>query len=201
MNGRLRCFVAVNLPEGIREGIGAFLDREAGGVPGVAWVAPPRLHMTLKFLGDVEERRIPGLGEALDAGLSGAAPFTLGLQGAGAFPSVERPRVVWVGVSAGARELAALAGAVEDALAPLGFPREPRPFAPHLTVGRVRARIREAGALPRLVSAAARAPFGSFLVPAAHLMRSELFPSGPTYSILHETSLSGTPRAAEGAST
>lgn len=201
MSAGYRCFVAVGLPDDLREEIGAFLEREAVRVGGVRWVAREQLHLTLKFLGDTPPERVPEIGRALDAALAGVSPCTLELRGAGAFPSASRPRVVWIGAGAGAAELGALAAAVERCCSALGFPAEERAFAAHLTVGRVKAPPRDPAALPRLLAAVRERVWGRFLVPAVHLMRSELFPAGPIYSILHETRLAGGPAQTEGART
>lgn len=197
MRETCRCFIAVALPASLREAIREFLLRRAPAVGGVKWVGAEHLHLTLKFLGEVGRERIPAVAGALDAALAGFAPFPTRLHAAGAFPSPARPRVVWIGVAAGAAELAALAAAVETALSPLGFPPEDRPFAAHLTVGRVKAPPRDPAALPALIDAVRDRTWGEFVVPEVHLMRSELFPEGPRYSILHTTSLPGAPRPAE----
>jgi 2'-5' RNA ligase len=157
------------------------------------------MHFTLKFLGDVETERLAPIAAAIDAGCAGIAPFAVELTSAGVFPSPARPRTLWLGAGSGGAGLARLAAAVEEALAPLGFPAEGRPFVPHVTIGRVKGPLPDPAALQRLVTAARGRAWGGFPVPAVHLERSDLFPSGPTYSILHETCLSGTPRAAEGA--
>jgi 2'-5' RNA ligase len=174
--------------------VAAFFAREGRGVAGVRWAAAAQLHLTLKFLGEVAAGLLPAVREAVAAALADHGPFTLALHGAGAFPSVQRPRVVWVGVGAGAAEATLLAGSLERSLAPLGFAPEPRPFAPHLTVGRVKAPGADRAALPRLIAAVRDRAWGEDVVREVHLVRSELFPAGPIYSILHTTSLPGTAR-------
>ncbi len=196
MSGDVRCFVAVGLTDEVREAVGGFLAREGGGIREVRWVRAEQLHLTLKFLGEVAGERIAGLAAALDAGLGARPPFTVELRGAEAFPSARRPRVVWIGCAEGGERLGELAAGVEKALAPLGFPPEQRPFAAHLTVGRVRVPPRDPAPLLRLLARAEEAAFGSFPVPAVALVRSDLFPSGPRYTILHETRLAGAPDGA-----
>ena len=194
MSGRYRCFVALALPAELREAVAGHFAREGRGIHGVRWVPAANLHLTLQFLGEVEAERIPSLREALESAVAGHAAFRLGLRGAGAFPSAERPRVLWVGAGEGAAEASALAASVATALAPLGFAPEERPFVPHLTVGRVAAPPRDRGPLRRLIEMARDRDWGGCLVPAAHLLRSELFPAGPIYSILHEARLPAIPR-------
>lgn len=122
----MRAFVAVDLPA-----------PSVGGTP-LRPDAPH--HLTLAFLGDLDEARVPALAEALAARLRRSAPFDVTLGGVGAFPDPRRPRVVWVGFSAGGPELVRLAGEVREVLRALGLPVEERAFVPHLTLFRVRGR-------------------------------------------------------------
>jgi 2'-5' RNA ligase len=162
-------------------------------VSGVRWVPAGNLHLTLKFLGELDAGRLPALEGALTEALLGHAPFSLALRGAGAFPSPERARVIWVGAGTGAAEVSAIAASVEAALTPLGFSPEERPFSPHLTVGRVKTPPRDRGALRELLDAVRDREWGEWVVSGAHLVRSELFPAGPIYSILHTAILSEKP--------
>jgi 2'-5' RNA ligase len=184
--------VALGLPESLRESVAAFFAREGRGVPALRWAPGSHLHLTLKFLGDVAAHMLPEVRAAIEASLADHGPFAVELRGAGAFPSVQRPRVVWVGLAAGAAEATALAGSLERSLAPLGFAPEQRAFTPHLTVGRVKAPGPDRAALPRLLAAVRDRVWGQTVAREVHLVRSELFPAGPIYSILHTTSLSGT---------
>jgi len=102
--------------------------------------------------------------------------------------------VLWVGAGEGTAQASALGASVAAALAPLGFPAAERPFVPHLTVGRVAAPPRDRAPLRRLLADARDRDWGGCLIPAAHLLRSELFPAGPIYSILHEARLPARPR-------
>lgn len=194
MSGGFRCFVALTPPEGLQRSIAGFFGDAGPGAGAVRWVTPAALHLTLAFLGEVARDQLPAVSGALDAAAAGHAPFLLALHGAGVFPAARRPRVVWVGTGSGADATVALADCVARSLAPHGFTPDERPFTPHFTVGRVKSPPRDSGALPRLVAAVADRPWGDFMVHAVHLMRSELFPSGPIYSILHTARLSGIPR-------
>lgn len=188
MSETVRCFVAVNLPAPLRGKIGEFFADLRTGIRGVRWVVPESLHLTLKFLGEVERVRLPGIEEALETSLAGRGPIAVALAGTGVFPPRGRPRVVWLDVTAGTGELTALQKAAEGALEPLGFPREGRSFTPHLTVGRVK-NLREAGPLFSALDEARERAWGGFTATSADLMRSELFPTGARYSILREIRL------------
>jgi len=139
---RARLFVAILLPEAVREEIARAVTPLREDLVHVRWVRPEQLHLTLRFIGDVDRPRVPVVGAALREALAPLAGLTLGLAGAGAFPSASRPSVLWAGVKRDDR-LDALHAATEAALASVGIPREARDFHPHVTVGRIRRGRRE----------------------------------------------------------
>lgn len=157
----------------------------------VAWVGRDNTHVTLKFLGGVEAGRLDAVAMALRAAVAERAAFHLVLQGLGAFPSAGRPRVLWAGVGEGAAAVGDLAGRVDSALAPLGFPRELRPFTAHVTLGRVRTSRPDRGLDEALAAGGA---FGSQRVARVSLMRSDLSPRGARH-----TELTSLPLALESA--
>lgn len=153
----------------------------------VAWTAEANLHVTLKFLGGVEEAR---LGE-IEAALRRAETvpvFEVQVRGLGAFPSAARARVLWAGTSESAAFMR-LASDVDRALGAVGFPAEARGFTPHVTLGRVREPRRDP-ALAAALAAAASRPFGSLRVDRVSLMRSDLSPRGARYTELAAVPLS-----------
>jgi len=133
----MRCFVGLSLPESWQEGLARVAERLAGALASrIRWTRPGNGHLTLKFLGDVAQERLPELVQAL-RGVS-FAPFALALGRAGVFPTGGPPRVLWAGLRLGGAESARLAAQVGQALLPLGFAPEARPFTAHLTLGRVK---------------------------------------------------------------
>jgi 2'-5' RNA ligase len=140
--GTSRLFVALPLAGGVRDAMADLMRELAGGPievrsPGQPrWVGVEGLHLTLRFLGATPDARIPDLTGAIAAAASGVEPFRIELGGGGAFPSVNRPRVLWIGVRAGAPDLAELASRLNVELAPLGWPADDRPFQAHLTLAR-----------------------------------------------------------------
>jgi len=172
----------------VRRALDEAIERLRPAARDVAWIAPSNLHLTLKFLGAVPEERIDAVAGALDEAARCAHAFEARIRGLGAFPSAGRPRVVWAGVTDGAAEMTALAQRVDAALAALGFPRDERPFSPHVTLGRVRRPGRSPELTDALGSAAAR-EFGRMRVPSASLMRSELGPRGARYTELAAVTL------------
>ena len=150
-------------------------------------MAETNLHVTLKFLGQIEETRVGAVAEALASVAARTPAFALDVRGLGAFPTPSRPRTLWVGLEPAA-PLTALAREVDSALAALGFARESRSFAAHVTLGRVRESRRN----PALAAALARATHcGRLTVSRVSLMRSELHPHGARYTELAGVVLAG----------
>jgi 2'-5' RNA ligase len=185
----MRLFVALVLPVSHREAL-AFACEE-GKRGGVRWVAARNVHLTLKFLGEVEEDKAEALKTALGAVAAASPPVTLSLAGRGCFPNARAPRVVWLGVGAGAAEVTALAEAVDEATSALGFEREKRRFKPHLTIGRLKKP--KAGA--RVVAGKLEALRGfatpPAVAPALTLVKSTLTPAGSIYDELARFELAG----------
>jgi len=175
--------VAILLPDTLRVALATEIERLGPRGRGVGWVVPENLHLTLKFLGGVEPPRLEGVAAALQATAAATTPFELGLLGLGAFPSPTRPRVIWAGAHTGGGAVATLAARVDDALGPLDFPREDRPFSAHVTLGRVREPRRDP-ALTVALAAGAEKDFGRFRVEQMALMRSDLSPRGARYTLL-----------------
>lgn len=150
----------------------------------VRWVPPENVHLTLKFLGEVPDERVPDLAPAVDGVAAGLAAFDMVITDFGAFPSLRRPQVVWVGVEL-SPTLGALQMGIEDAMARLGFPKEKRPFHPHLTLGRAHKRASAADfrGLAELVEQLAYSD--SFRVGSVDVMKSRLAPSGAQYEVVH----------------
>jgi 2'-5' RNA ligase len=152
----------------------------------IRWVVPENIHLTLKFLGDVSDERVPEIANAVDQAVLGAEAFDMSLAGFGAFPSSKRPQVVWVGVEANA-VLQGLQERIESVLTELRFPRETRAFHPHLTLGRARKRS-TAGQFKGLGDLLQGLKYrDAFAVGAVDLMRSRLQPGGAVYDVVHIT--------------
>ena len=135
----MRAFVAVFPPLELRKQA-LVSARRLPSDDRVRWSRPENVHLTLKFLGNVQEEALNGLRAALGEVCAGHAPFDAVLEGVGAFPSERRARILWAGVNVGSARLRSLAADIDTALVPLGFEREKRTYVPHLTLGRVRGR-------------------------------------------------------------
>jgi len=187
----IRAFVAVPVSDEVRSTVEA-LERELKRIgAGIKWVAPGNVHLTLKFLGNIRPDDVDNLKVSLRGALHGMTAFEATVAGLGTFPRGRgKPRVVWMGLESGIDSLRALAGRVEDACASLGFERERRPFAGHLTIGRAR---RDGGRLTELAAEAAELRFNplQLKVDRVNLVRSRLSPEGPTYTVLESFALGG----------
>lgn len=183
----LRCFVSAELPAELKARLGETLKPLRATPADVKWVLPENLHITLKFLGRTKEELIPDIKAALTQAASAHSPTMFKLSGAGAFPNMRAPRVIWLGM-AGAEGLSSLKSDVEAALIPLGYEPEGRKFSPHLTIGRVRSK-RGNIALRGEIEALSETVFGEVRVAGICLMKSVLSPGGARYTILHEITL------------
>lgn len=189
MTTTIRAFVAIDVPDEIKRTVSAVSEQLAVTLPerSVRWVKPNAMHLTLRFLGDTAETLVPALGDALDTAVAGHAAFTLRLGELGTFPNPQRPRVVWLGVvpvpPAPDEALRRLKTSLDEALLPLGWEMEQKPFTAHLTLGRVR----DGGRLT--LPARPDVPPASFRVTAIHLIESDLRPDGPRYRLRHRAAL------------
>jgi len=190
---KIRTFIAIELDESIKDSLTKLQERLKGEAPrgSVRWVRSEGIHLTLKFLGDVPADQIGEITRALQKSCQGFAPFSLSCGELGCFPNLKRPRVVWVGIQEETGTLAQLQKAIEENVAPLGYPPEKRKFSPHLTIGRVQKRV-GSGDLRRLgevVGASEIGTLGQMEVRSVNLMRSDLRPSGAVYTRLAEAEL------------
>ena len=178
----MRMFVAVFPPAEVQLAAGRAIAALRRPGDGVSWVKPDNLHYTLRFIGEVGDDGARRIAEATRAAAARCAPFDATLGSAGAFPNARRARVLWLGLTAGAAELVALAAALESALEPRGFERERRAFSPHLTIGRVRADV--ADWTPVLAAAPPIDPASAvFRVERLCVVESRLDPRGSVYTV------------------
>lgn len=198
----IRSFVAVELSSDLKRGIAhaqtQLRDRLTRLMPldvRIQWVQPDSIHLTLKFLGDIAAEQVEPIREALATRISAIPPFLLEVAGLGVFPDSRAPRVLWIGLSGQSGQtslLIRLAAEVEAALEPLGFPREARPFNPHLTLARIKERSREVGkVLEGSGIFREQGALGNLAVCTLSLMKSDLKPSGAIYTRLWDVPLLG----------
>ena len=191
MKQKIRTFVAVEIGSEVRNRAAELIAALSAAGADVKWVEPKNLHLTLKFLGDVDTGEIHQVCRAVQDAVADAAPFEFELRGAGAFPGAGRPRTVWLGVAQGEEELVALNGRIEPPLEKLGFRREARRYQPHLTIGRVRRGGPGVRALGELLSQRSDFEAGRTAVAEVIVFSSQLDRSGPTYEPLARAPLGG----------
>ena len=183
----MRLFVALEIPSDVRERLAGLMDNLRPLAPHFKWVRAQNLHLTLKFLGEIDPAKLEAIRAAL-AGLRSTPEFELRYRGLGFCPNEKRPRVFWAGIDAGP-ELAKLATTIDDRVAKLGVPREDRAFSAHLTLARL-----DGHPLPvpfrDAFSKYAKEEFGTVRVMQFHLIESKLKSTGAEYTTLQSFALS-----------
>lgn len=184
----MRLFIAINVDPTLKAPLAEIQERLKKSAAQVSWVKPENLHFTLKFLGEVPEEDVPAIREAFRRSVAGVRSFPLSLGGLGIFPPRGRPRVIWVGVEQGTQEVERLRGRIDEGLLPLGFPREERPFHPHLTLGRVKG-LRGLDPLVADLRKGDVGLVGLMQVRSIELMQSQLRSAGAIYTPLETVPL------------
>jgi len=184
---KIRAFIAAPLPGNLKRDVDKLIVELKPLASGVTWVKAENLHFTLRFLGDIEADSVPRLRQALESGVKGFSPININLAGLGCFPNMHRPRVIWVAASGETEKMKELAGTVEAACKLAGFGPADKPFAPHLTIGRVKF----PGGLAPLLEKLEGAHFETeqFVVDRIVIYKSDLTPRGPIYTSLGEVGL------------
>jgi len=181
----LRTFIAIDVPSAVFDTIIRIQHRFKSLGLHASWVKPGNIHLTLKFLGNTDPDRIPGIQKKLTETLALSAPFQLSLDSAGVFPNTKNPRILWIGLKDEEDALNPLQANIENALESIGFPKEQKPFSPHLTLARIKSpkgkkelndeldAVNQEGIDPH-----------PFEVGEIHLYESQLTPKGSIYTVL-----------------
>ena len=191
---RIRSFIAIPVPSAGKQALEDAvkrLDSELGG--SVRWVRPEGIHLTLKFMGEIQPEMVERVLAALPPVAAQFSPIELSISGLGVFPNSRRPRVLWAGVHGDLDILSALQLAVDDAVGKLVVPKEQRAYSPHLTLGRVRRDVPE-GRLRKIGQVVADGEFtgsSSWTAETVNLMRTELDPSGSRHYLVGSASIGG----------
>jgi 2'-5' RNA ligase len=188
MSKTIRTFIAIEIPKTVISKI-----RELQGVIKaygfkIRWVRAENIHLTLKFLGDIEEIKINEIAEAVSKTAEQHSPISLKAKGIGVFPGIKRPHVLWVGLSGQLEALIKLQQTLDENLIALGFSSEERPFKGHLTMGRIKDRI-DVKKLGDALMAFRRFESETFTTGQIILYKSELTPSGAIYTKLASASI------------
>ena len=184
----MRAFIAIEIPEVIKEGMARAQVRLKGAGVDAGWPRSEGIHLTLKFLGETSDERVPQIMQALALALGGTERFRLSPEGVGTFPNPAAARVVWVGITGDGGRLVALQAAVEKAMAGMGMERDDRPYTPHLTLGRIK-RIRELDRWLKGLDEFKDFKLPGFDVTSISLIGSDLKPTGAVYRELGRAAL------------
>lgn len=188
---RIRTFIGVDIGDDLRRRAVALQQQLARGGAGLKWVAADAMHVTLVFLGEIDERDIIPVCRAVERIARGEAPFALHVAGVGAFPTARRPKVVWGGITEGTDPLRRLHASLEAAMLDLKlYAKEERGYNPHLTLGRVRS-DKDGQMLAPDLPALNSWEGGTTLVNEVLVFSSELGKEGPEYAVLARAVLAG----------
>lgn len=195
----MRTFIAIELSDEIRSSLAQIQSHLKYSGADVKWVEKDNIHLTLKFLGEIDEKKLAQVKKILDEIGKSIKPFEITIKDIGAFPKIDYPRVIWVGLDKGAIESKILAERIDEELSKIGFTKETRPFAAHLTVGRVRSSKNKEALKEKIENSLLPTPPGlllanagagnSQLISSIALFQSTLTPKGSIYTKLHEANL------------
>lgn len=183
-----RAFIAIELNDDAHAELSSLEAKLKKADADVTWVKPENIHLTLKFLGDITDEQVEAVKSSLDEIAKVETPFSFKLKGMGAFPKLEYPRVLWVGIEGA--DPTPLYKKIEDALSELNFARDDRRFTPHLTLGRVRSPKNKAK-LIRLIESTNFESKNSVQADAVTFFQSTLTPNGSIYTVLHRAKFRG----------
>jgi 2'-5' RNA ligase len=186
----VRSFLAIELPEPILRKIGEVQGDLSATRAEVRWTNPEKIHLTLKFFGNIEESRIDPISKSIEEPIRNTLRFSLKVRGVGAFPHLKNPRVIWVGLVDEREILTPLQRQIEICFEKIGIQAEDRPFHPHLTLGRMKSSRGKEELVGRM-ERYREVEFGDFQVERVVLFKSDLRPSGPIYTSLREMKLGG----------
>ena len=182
----MRTFIAIELSNEIKETLAQIESHLKYSNADVKWVESGNIHLTLKFLGEIDEKKSEEVRAVLDSIAKTTAPFELSIKNIGAFPEINYPRVIWVGLNKGVKESTELATKIDEALSKLGFAKESRPFTTHLTIGRVRSAKNKQTLKEKLITCDLQLKTFETIT-SVILFQSKLTPTGPIYTKLHES--------------
>jgi len=191
----IRTFIAIELPETVKSALAQIQDElKREMYTCVKWVNPCSIHLTLKFLGEVEKTKIQSISTVVKEASLPSKPFKLSIDKSGVFPNMRRPRVIWAGIVGELDALNTLQQSIENQLVPLGFPLEKRRFSPHLTLGRVKdgTSLQDCSRLGQSVSSLKIVSKPVFEICSVSFMQSVLSREGATYSCLASIALQNT---------
>jgi 2'-5' RNA ligase len=187
----MRAFIAIELPKELREFLSRMQDQLKTSGGDIKWVAPDNIHLTLKFLGEIDDEKFAKIVKIIEGVTKETLPFPMRISSIGAFPKIDYPRVIWTGVDKGDKEAKQIVKELEAKIEKLGIPKEERAFSSHITIGRTRSNLNREKLVAELKNLENK-PGGEnleFSVTKITLFKSTLTPKGPIYEVLQEANL------------
>lgn len=185
----VRTFIAAHIPDNHRRQIGEFQQRLKRFGGDIRWVKPESIHITLKFLGEIDIEMVDAVADAVGNACMNRDAFEIQIVGCGSFPNQHRPRVLWMGIKKGGETLSECAKAIEENLVPLGFKKEKRSYTAHLTLGRVKSPRGISETVSKMMDESFS--MDPFVIDSFSLMQSDLQKTGAVYTALRHIKLQG----------
>lgn len=189
----MQTFIAIELPQEIKDSLAQLQTELKSTNADVKWVAPQNIHLTLKFLGGIDDKQLEKIIHIIDDVSKEKDKFQITVSSLGAFPEIDSPRVIWIGIDSGDKQVKEITKELEEKIEKIGIPKEDRPFSSHITIGRTRSSLNRQELVRYLKN---KADLGGkkldFYVTKITLFKSTLTPKGPIYETLKETSLKTT---------
>lgn len=187
----MRTFIAIDLPQEVKDFLKTLQDKLKESKADVKWVSPQNIHLTLKFLGEIDEEKVPRIIQIMEDAVKDKAPFCVSLSTVGAFPKITSPRIIWAGITEGDGPVKEIVKTLEKKLEHLGIPSEKRAFSSHITIGRTRSGLNQDLLAEKLNESQGLFKNKSLKwdITAITLFKSTLTPKGPIYEALKETNL------------
>ena len=187
----MRAFIAIELPKDTRDSLGRLQEQLKKAQADVKWVTPENIHLTLKFLGEVDDEKLKRISKAIEEAAQENHPYKIRIHSLGAFPKIDYLRVLWVGAEEGDAETRKIAKELEEKIIKIGIPKEGRSFSSHITIGRIRSTLNRERLVKELKNM--QEIFGKenleFCASKITLFKSTLTPKGPIYEVLKKFSL------------
>ncbi len=180
----MRCFIAIELPEAVKSALSGIEEELKRTGADVRWVKPENIHLTLKFLGNIEDSKAEKIADIMEKICNRCRPFEIEIKGAGMFPNTKSPRVLWSGLE-NSNVLKSLQEEIDEGMEAIGFDREKRGFTAHLTLGRVRS-LKGKERLVEVMRLYEKENIGKMNVVSVSFMRSDLHPEGSRYTKIAE---------------
>jgi len=184
----MRTFIAIELPKEIKDSLARLQEQLKLAQADTKWVAPENIHLTLKFLGERDDKKVEKIKQVMDEIATRNKSFQIRISLLGAFPKIDSPRIIWVGIDKGDSETKQIAQELETEIAKVGIPKEDRPFSSHITIGRTRSNLNLKNLVQELkkLEGIFEQENQEFNTTKITLFKSTLTPIGPIYERLKE---------------